>query len=273
MIDTTLLLERLGARFGHDLSVEPEGDIGHVAIRVPGLPPPDGFRLILSSGWRSMEAVFSPDPFASRLMKTLCSDDPQRRKEFAALASTFGVAGVTNSVRVDEKSVNPNSLPEGPWSKVEISCIRLTDKSDEQGDAERVASASLALVLSLLPVEREAVEISPLAQGLPEGALVRLAVNRYERSPSNRAAAIAVHGAYCHACGFDFSAFYGTLGDGFIEVHHRVPVSRLGEGYVIDPSRDLVPLCANCHQMVHRDDPPIPPEDLRGLLVTRGVIR
>jgi 5-methylcytosine-specific restriction protein A len=78
-----------------------------------------------------------------------------------------------------------------------------------------------------------------------------------------------LHGVRCQACGFDFSEFYGVLGEGFIEIHHRTPVSRMGPDYVVVPSTDLVPLCANCHRMVHREDPPIPVEEIRRHLVQR----
>ena len=137
-------------------------------------------------------------------------------------------------------------------------------------DAEEVAGACLALLLALLPTEDGEVEPYLSGQGLPEGALIRVMVNRYERRPANRAAAIAAHGVTCKVCGFNFSEFYGELGESFIEVHHRTPVSLIGADYVVDPVKDLVPLCSNCHQMVHREDPPIPIEELREKLVKRG---
>ena len=42
------------------------------------------------------------------------------------------------------------------------------------------------------------------------------------------------------------------MGDGFIEVHHLSPISQQTEAHAIDPTTDLVPLCANCHAMIHR---------------------
>jgi 5-methylcytosine-specific restriction protein A len=42
--------------------------------------------------------------------------------------------------------------------------------------------------------------------------------------------------------------------------------------YVIHPVKDLIPLCSNCHLMVHREDPSITAEELRGVLVEQGVI-
>ena len=38
---------------------------------------------------------------------------------------------------------------------------------------------------------------------------------------------------------------------GKIEVHHIKPISEIGEECVVDPVRDLVPVCPNCHMMLH----------------------
>ena len=52
-------------------------------------------------------------------------------------------------------------------------------------------------------------------------------------------------------CGFDFGAVYGEAFAGKIEVHHIKPISEIGEDYLVDPVRDLVPVCPNCHRMLH----------------------
>ena len=85
-------------------------------------------------------------------------------------------------------------------------------------------------------------------------------------SPVNRAACIAAHGSVCKVCGFDFGEVYGPLGQGYIEVHHRLPVSQMGAGYIVNPVRDLVPLCSNCHAAVHRTDPPMETEALAAIV-------
>lgn len=75
----------------------------------------------------------------------------------------------------------------------------------------------------------------------------------YERSLKNRAKAIEIHGTVCKACGFDFNLFYGRdLAFHFIEIHHVIQLSELREGTSINPETDLVPLCSNCHSMIHR---------------------
>jgi hypothetical protein len=75
---------------------------------------------------------------------------------------------------------------------------------------------------------------------------------RYERKPENRRTALKMHGTICKACEFDFNDFYGEdLAKNFIEVHHINPVS---EGLQkINPEIDLIPLCSNCHSMIHRE--------------------
>lgn len=84
-----------------------------------------------------------------------------------------------------------------------------------------------------------------------EGAQKRILSNRYERNPKARAQCIALKGATCAVYGFDFVKVYGEEFAGIIEVHHTTPISEIGEAYVVDPARDLAPICPNCHMMLH----------------------
>jgi 5-methylcytosine-specific restriction protein A len=70
----------------------------------------------------------------------------------------------------------------------------------------------------------------------------------------------------CTACGFNFEAAYGTLGEVFIHVHHIIPIGAVGDEYSVDPVKDLVPICPNCHAMIHRVNPPLTIEQLRNIL-------
>jgi 5-methylcytosine-specific restriction protein A len=97
----------------------------------------------------------------------------------------------------------------------------------------------------------------PAAERYWEGALRRITVNAYERDANARRACIAHHGAACSVCGFDFEATYGVLGRGFIHVHHTRPLSGIGAAYAVDPVQDLIPVCPNCHAMLHRTSPPL----------------
>lgn len=63
---------------------------------------------------------------------------------------------------------------------------------------------------------------------------------------------IEKYGCKCSVCGFDFEKEYGELGKGFIHIHHIVPIARIGKEYKIDYEKDLIPVCPNCHAMLHR---------------------
>lgn len=77
-------------------------------------------------------------------------------------------------------------------------------------------------------------------------------VTRYERDRGNRKKCIEHYGYVCQVCGTNFESTYGELGKAFIEVHHLHPVSQ-GERKV-DAIENLIPLCSNCHSMIHRMD-------------------
>ena len=103
----------------------------------------------------------------------------------------------------------------------------------------------------------------PAAERFWEGALRRITVNAYERDMTARRACIAHFGATCRVCDFNFSTTYGELGDDFIHVHHTRPLSEIRSGYAVDPQQDLVPVCPNCHAMLHRTSPPLTVNELK----------
>lgn len=106
-------------------------------------------------------------------------------------------------------------------------------------------------------------DISVSPQSITEGAVKKITVNAYERNPVARRACLKAHGFQCAACGFDFEFFYDDIGKKYIHVHHITPISSIGENYIINPVTDLVPLCPNCHAMIHRTNPPMSVEDLK----------
>lgn len=52
-------------------------------------------------------------------------------------------------------------------------------------------------------------------------------------------------------CGFDFEATYGSVGAGYAEVHHLVPLATLSDESLTTLA-DLAVVCSNCHRMIHR---------------------
>ena len=102
-----------------------------------------------------------------------------------------------------------------------------------------------------------------------EGRVVERMVKVAERDPKLRKAKIAQsrqeRGTIaCEICDFDFERAYGQLGEGYIHVHHRVPLHFTRE--IENKLADLILVCANCHVMIHRHSPWKTPDQLKALI-------
>jgi 5-methylcytosine-specific restriction protein A len=93
----------------------------------------------------------------------------------------------------------------------------------------------------------------------PEGRLLTRVHQYRERNPAlvkrKKTSIFQKFGRLsCEVCGFDFLKVYGERGRNFIECHHTVPVSTLGENGQTSLN-DLALVCANCHRMIHASRP------------------
>lgn len=93
-----------------------------------------------------------------------------------------------------------------------------------------------------------AYEVMP---SLKEGEINHVELDKYERNPAARKACLEAHGHACMICGFDFGKVYGEEFEGKIEVHHIVPISAFEGEHKVDPIKDLIPVCPNCHLALH----------------------
>ena len=103
-----------------------------------------------------------------------------------------------------------------------------------------------------------------------EGKAKKMIVNSYERNPHARKKCIDHYGLNCQVCDFNFFEKYGDIGKDFIHVHHIIELSTIGEEYEVDPIKDLIPVCPNCHSMLHtpKNKPAYTVEELRNKLMT-----
>lgn len=98
-----------------------------------------------------------------------------------------------------------------------------------------------------------------------EGAEIKVHSKRLERSRALRDKAVEIHGTKCAICGFSFKDKYGIVGDGFIHIHHIESLADTGER-LVNPATDLIPVCPNCHAMLHKQHPPFLPKELINFL-------
>lgn len=66
----------------------------------------------------------------------------------------------------------------------------------------------------------------------------------------------------CQICGFSFFEKYGEIGEGFIEAHHKNPLSERN-GKTKTKREDIALVCSNCHRMLHRGDPTFGIEEIK----------
>lgn len=72
----------------------------------------------------------------------------------------------------------------------------------------------------------------------------------------------------CSVCSFSFPEAYGEVGEGFIEAHHTRPIAQLSPDTKISIV-DLVPICSNCHSMLHRSRPWLTVEQLHTIVLSQ----
>jgi 5-methylcytosine-specific restriction protein A len=244
-----------------------------ISLRPEGHNPTQTFEVNVGIEWRRLELSFVPGKFAGPLLEVMSEADASGRAVFRSVLADCESKGAKVVLKLNgtECRYDDESIWHANWGRLSF---QLSKGSLELGiedgipDFEIVQSWStrfIAAVVSLLPLEESETEE---LEGYPEGAIQNVKVNRYERDRRNRAAALAIHGSACLACGMDFGKIYGPLADGYIEIHHVVPVSKLGNDYVINPKEDLVPLCPNCHAVAHRINPPFTVDEIKGLLRT-----
>ena len=126
--------------------------------------------------------------------------------------------------------------------------------------------AHLGFKVIALELDEESAAIpEEVPETIWEGARRTVAVNAFERNPSARVSCIEYHGSVCAICEFDFSREFGPDFQGFIHVHHVVPLSEIGQRYVVNPKVDLLPVCPNCHAVLHYGGKVRTPEEVREL--------
>lgn len=107
-------------------------------------------------------------------------------------------------------------------------------------------------------------------EAMVEGASHQVCINAFERNAAARARCLEHHGYTCKVCSFNFQERYGAIGRKYIHVHHLIPLSEIRTRYEVDPIRDLVPVCPNCHAMIHSTRPALHLDQLRGHLRERA---
>ena len=205
--------------------------------------------------------ICEPSKYGAKFVKLLSQSSYEQRTIFTnyweQLEKKFKV-----EIKINENTVSKEQfLNFYNWKKF---YIRITtpmfydsEKENKKDVVCKYIYIILAMIFSLLDIN---------VIGYEEGKAISEKHLRYERNPINRELCLLAKGHKCSICGFLFEDKYGQIGNEFIEVHHVKPVSMMDEDYIVDPINDLVPLCSNCHSMIHKKNPPFSPIELKKII-------
>lgn len=203
-----------------------------------------------------MKAWVSMEKYAASFLHLINNSSYQKRKNFIDLMNTNSRGSleiIINNSRIDTEDFLTNSAE---WKTFLLQFNEFPFEDDDK-EIIRVFTLLLGMVFSLFDYSIE---------GYEEGECSKITVNKYERNPVNRQICLAYKGYSCSICGFNFESQYGEAGKNLIEVHHITPVSELGKGYIIHPLEDLIPVCSNCHTVIHRKNPPYTLIEMREMI-------
>ncbi|MEE1072395.1 MAG: hypothetical protein U0L26_08420 [Cellulosilyticum sp.] len=180
----------------------------------------------LSAFDRLFEAIMSPTP-----TKEEVEEQPKVEKE--------NIISPTKKIETHSEE-----------SQVEKTIVPIKEEA-----IQKIPTASEAKIVQ--PVEEIKEEVKLEETQPEEGALDYKARIKKE--------CLEYYGAICDICGFDFGYTYGEAYEDCIEVHN---VNGTDEEIKEDthPVQDLIPVCCNCHRIIHSQNPPISVEKMRKIV-------
>lgn len=217
--------------------------------------------------------ICEPDIYGRNFLDNINNSKAEQRNIFCEYWKQLGEKKIKLLINEMEYNIDSFMKDNSKWNTfmLKFSKNAYYDEANEN-KADRIikyTSLFTAMVLSIVTYEINGYDDEELLKSfieVSEGTAKQIKSIKYERNPINRQICLANKGYKCSVCGFNFEKKYGIIGKDFIEVHHIVPVSKMGDNYKIDPIKELYPLCSNCHSMIHRKDPPYSIEELKKIL-------
>ncbi len=243
-----------------------------ILLRPADLEPEKGFYIKIEKGWKRIDAEVVFEEFSRKFVNSLSNPSKEGIEKFISILNNSEKKGFSSNVIINNtasKDIRGLLSTDSKWTNFELE-ISKAYIEDNTAMSEALLSLSediVGLMLSLMKLVEKNEDISDSHSiGLPEGAMQKITVNKYERNRINRKCCLDFHGYDCKVCAFNFEKHYGVTGRKYIHVHHVTPVAELGADYMINPVADLIPVCPNCHSMLHKNNPPFTVDELKNII-------
>ena len=239
-------------------------DSFEVSLRLAELPKPIGLSILIAEDYFSWHVELKLDSYSDGLISFMRKSLSQRYEEIESLVERARAKNTRVNLSIDGKT-KLRDIAETDWSQYALIIAKsYKNEEDSMKSLNEVLFDFMCILLLFLTIKVDWDEESH-QEPRAEGGLSFEASKRYERSRVNRAICLRRYGFRCMGCGILLQEIYGPIGANVIHVHHIVPVSQMGGSYVLNPESDLIPLCPNCHNIVHRIDPPLSIDALRDI--------
>lgn len=205
----------------------------------------------------------APHYFGVGVIGQVVPDPNSQKGDLFAYIEDYAEFGTAVPFKVSGQYLE--TIPDSKATNYWRSAVRAISEADYMAILSHVDQASLMPFAHPAKEQDEFGKMESLAEGKPGYRYT----TTYERNPRLRAMAIKEHGTRCKACDFDFGKTYGHTAEGFIHVHHIKPLFEQAKEHKVNPLTDLVPLCANCHAVVHMEkDKTRTVEEVKAMLAT-----
>lgn len=211
-----------------------------------------------------LTVVCEPERYGAEFLNLISKADNVKKTKFCELWEILDSEYSAKTVlRVNDIPIDREDFPDfsSSWQKFSFTLKKspyFSDEPDKENIITETISVICGMILSLFDYE-----IEGYTEGYKEGSASYIQSEKYERNKLNRKICLAHKGYKCSVCGFDFEHIYGEIGKNYIHVHHTTPVSQMGDNYIVDPVKELFPVCPNCHAMLHKSDPPFSIDELK----------
>lgn len=223
--------------------------------------------------WIRLTITVKPEKFSAFMLKDMSEASDEQKKAFAEFASQIKTRKGKYNFSINNVLFDPEDWSSWPknWNQFSYRITRSPITADnEDVDLQYIIEIWLILVLGMFLSILNIIPEQDEQTGRLEGKKFSIELTRSERNPINRQLCLAANGYTCLICGMNFQEKYGLIGKDFIHVHHLKPVSLMDKPSYIDPIRDLIPVCPNCHAMLHRKSPPFTPEELKQIMTSQS---
>ncbi len=207
--------------------------------------------LVVKNGWRELRVGDPAVRELSELLRSLPLHEGAAQ-ELPQYRSVGSVSRKTTDLATTHPEYGGKATKGGSLDKKVIEAF-IARESEMLEAAQAVEYGIGSGQLAVIPEQPD--EVAEDGVTAVEGRLLaRWAISR-ERDPRLRRRKIAHTRKLglplqCEVCAFHFGRAYGQLGDGYIEVHHVLPLHISGPRET--KLTDLALLCSNCHRMCHR---------------------